>query len=163
MIFYLNNFFYKKLFLGGILSVLTKVTLSKATTESYSLPWFHFQTRFRKYFCCPVFHLSNFVLQKPKMSFRGRGSHSNWYSMRARGNPDSRYTPYPSRQSFYSQQQQQQLGQFSQETPAQQQFSHAQPEQPQSAQELLQQQQQLYYQVRCGLDAKISVSCVHVG
>ena len=82
------------------------------------------------------------------MSFRGRGSHTNWYSMRARGNPDSRYTPYPSRQSFYSQQQQQQLGQFCQDSPAQLgQISAAQYEQPQSEQEMLQQQQQSYYQV----------------
>ncbi len=43
--------------------------------------------------------------------------------MRARGNPDARYTPYPSRNSFYTQSQQQQLGQFVQD------HSQQQPEQ----------------------------------
>jgi hypothetical protein len=71
------------------------------------------------------------------MSFRGRGGHTSWYSTRARGNPDARYTPYPSRNSFYTQSQQQQLGQFVQD------HSQQQPEQLSD-----QQSNQPYFQVK---------------
>ena len=67
--------------------------------------------------------------------------------MRARGNPDARYTPYPSRNSFYTQSQQQQLGQFAQDHSQQppEQLSDQQPQQP-------------YFQVRDFLLIRVNVA-----